>query len=72
MVILPPPIWVGIDGAGDDVLHVVGRVGLGVGLGRDDLAVLDIDVANLAADFIGGIVNPAADKLDEHGFGLPP
>ncbi len=61
-----------VDGAGHDdpALHVVGRVGPGVRLGGDDLAVLDIDVADLAAHFVGGIVDLAAGQLDEHGLGL--
>ena len=50
----------------DPALDVVGLVGLGVWLRRDDLAVLDVDVANLAADLVGGVVNLAARELDEH------
>ena len=37
--------------------------------GGHDLAVLDIDVANLAAHLVDGVVDFAAGKLDDHGGG---
>jgi len=57
-----------VDGARhhDPALDVVGLISLGIRSGRNDLAVLDIDVANIAADLVGGIVNFAASELDEH------
>ena len=63
-----------VDGAGHDdaALHVIGRVRPGVGLGGDDLAVLDIDVADFAAHLVGGVVDFAAGQLDEHGYGSRP
>ena len=59
-----------VDGAGhyDFALDVVGLIGLAIGLGGDDLAIQDIDVADFAADLVGGIVDLAARELDEHGF----
>ena len=60
-----------VDGAGHDhpAFHVVGRIGPGIGLGGDDLAVLDIDVADFAAYFVGGVVDFAAGQLDQHAWG---
>ena len=64
---------VGVDGAGhhDLAFEIVRLVDAGVGLGCDDLSVLDINVADLAAHFIGGVVDFSAGKLDQHGMGAP-
>ena len=60
-----------VDGAGHDdaALHVVVVVDARVRPGRDDPAVLDIDVAHLAAHPVGGVVDFAAGQLDQHGVG---
>ena len=60
-----------VDGAGHDdpAFHIVGRVYPSVRLGRDYLAVLNIDVADLAAHFVGGVVDFAAGQLDQHVMG---
>ena len=60
-----------VDGAGHHhaALHVVGLSATRRRLGAHDLAILDIDVADLAAHFVGGVVDLAAGKLDHHGDG---
>ena len=60
-----------VDGAShhDLARDVVGLVGARIGPRRYDLAVLDIDVAHGPAHIVGGVINPAAGQLDQHGVG---
>ncbi len=55
-----------VDGArhNDLARDVVGLVGARLRPGRNDLAVLDIDVAHGPAHIVGGVINPAAGQLD--------
>ena len=57
-----------VDGAGHHhpALHVVVLRHAPVGRRGHDLSVLDIDVADLAAHFVGGVIDFAAGKLDRH------
>ena len=59
---------VGVDGPGHHHLafEVVCLVGLGVGPRRYDLAVLDIEVADLARHLVRGIVDFTAHQFDQH------
>ena len=50
----------------DAAVQRIFLIDLGIRCGRDDAAVLDVDIANLAIDPVRGIVDFAAGKLDEH------
>ncbi len=62
-----------VDGAGHHhaALHVVGLCHAPVGRCPHDPPVLDIDVADLAAHLVGGVIDFAAGQLDHHGEETP-
>ena len=62
-----------VDGAGHHhaAFQIVGLRHAPVGRGSDDLAVLDIDVADLAAHLVGGVIDFAAGELDDHVLETP-
>ncbi len=51
--------------------QIVGLRHAPVGRSRHDLAVLDIDVANLAAHLVGGVVDLSAREPDDHVLETP-